>query len=138
MRMLRDAVTGDPVQAQSPEGEPAFWLVPLQIGLRACGFARVDLSGRVAQIGRFSGGDDQTAWPEADFFKRPLPRLLDEIRAKHAGIPLAEPLLSYDGSPAKWAWRVAIGTPAVAVAYLTPGGWYEKPAAPVSAEDREG
>jgi hypothetical protein len=129
MRVLSEARIGDPALVRSPEGEPVFWLVPLEVDAQACGFARVDLAGRVAQVSRFGGGaDDRASWPQTDFFRRPPMRLLKTVRMKHASIPLGEPLLSYDGSPAKWAWRIAIGEPVSAVAYLTPGGWYEKPA----------
>ena len=67
-----------------------------------------------------------------------MTRILDEVRAKHPGLPLAEPALSYDDSPAKWAWRIAVGRPMITVAYITPGGWYEKPASRSARQDREG
>jgi hypothetical protein len=137
MRRVREATIGEPALARSADGEPAFWLVPFESGGRACGFARVDLSGRVAQISAFGAGADDTAsWPEADFFRRTPPGSLSDIRARHPGLPLAEPVLSYDGNSAKWAWRIAIGEPAKAIAYVAPGGWYEKP--PGAPQDREG
>jgi hypothetical protein len=139
MRALREAVVGDAALVRSAVGEPAFWLVPFEVGGRACGFARVELSGRVAQVSRFgAGADDRGSWPEAGFFRRPPARILDEVRTKHPGLPLAEPALSYDGSPAKWAWRIAVGRPVITVAYITPGGWYEKPVPRGALEDRAG
>jgi len=139
MRALRDAVVGDPVLARSAEGEPVFWLVPFEVGDQVCGFARVELSGRVAQVSRFgAGADDRASWLKADFFRRPPARILDEVRAKHPGLPLAEPALSYDDSPAKWGWRIAVGRPMISVAYITPGGWYEKPVSRGVRHDREG
>lgn len=139
MRGLREAKIGDPALVRSADGAPAFWLVPFESGDRACGFARVELSGRAAQVGIFgAGADDRANWPPAEFFRHPPAGVLEELRAKHPGVPLAAPVLSYDGSPAKWAWRICIGSPPARVAYVTPGGWYEKAAAHGVRPDREG
>lgn len=128
IRTLRAARVDEPALVRTPTGEPAFWLVPLVAGDLACGYARVELDGRVAQLSQFGAGEgDRSAWPQAEFFRRPPAPRLAEIRAQHPGAAWAEPLLSYDGSPAKWAWRIAIGDGA-RVAYVLPGGWYEKPA----------
>lgn len=139
MQALRGAMIGNPVLAHSPEGAPAFWLVPLEIKHHACGFARVELSEQVAQVSSFGAGpQDHASWPAVGFFRRPSARVLDEVRAKHVGAPLSEPVFSYDGSPSKWAWRVAVGTPATSVVYITPGGWYERPASRAAQPGREG
>lgn len=139
MSDLGGAIVGDPVLARSPQGAPAFWLVPLLVGDHAAGFARVDLSRRVAQIGRFGAGPkDHASWPAADFFRHPPPELLAQVQARHAGQPMTKPVFSYDGSPAKWGWRIAVGQPVTTVAFITPGGTYEKPASAPSLPDREG
>jgi hypothetical protein len=137
MPALRECTVGEPALVRSADGASAFWLVPFEIGDRACGFARVELSGRIAQVSQFgAGADDRASWPQAEFFRRPAARVLDDIRAKHPGLALAEPVLSFDGSPAKWAWRVAINDSAAV--YITPRGWYEKAAARGAPPDREG
>src|SRR5512140_89798 len=65
MQVLPSAVIGTPLLARSPEGAPAFWFVPLEIGQRACGFARVELSEQVAQISSFGAGTrSEASWPE--------------------------------------------------------------------------
>lgn len=139
MAALRRAVVGAPVLARSPGGAPAFWIVPLKAGTRVPGFARVELNGRVAQIGRFgASADDSSAWPAAAFFQGPPATVMNEIRAKHSTAPLSQPQLSYDGSPAKWAWLVKVGDPATRFIYVTPGGWYERPAREDAASGREG
>lgn len=139
MRVLRGAAVGEPVLARSPDGEPAFWLVPFEIGARACGFARVDVAGRVVQISRFGATDaDRASWPEADFFRQPPARVLEEVRVAHAGAVLDEPSLSYDGSPAKWAWRIRVDGPVKTVVFITPGGWHERPAESATGNTREG
>jgi hypothetical protein len=139
MRGLREAAAGDAALVYSPAGDPAFWLVPFESGDRACGFARVELSGRVSQVSVFgAGAADRASCPPAEFFRRPPARVLDEVRAKHPGRTLGEPVLSYDATPAKWAWRIPVDGPAGSVVYATPGGWYEKALPRGSPPDREG
>jgi hypothetical protein len=128
MAALRAAEVGAPILARAPEGAPAFWIVPLTAEKRAAGFARVELNGHVAQIGRFGDpADERTAGLAADFFEGPPMTVMNEIRARHSSVPFSHPQLSYDGSPAKWAWLVKIGDPATRLVFVTPGGWYERP-----------
>lgn len=139
MRALREALAGEPVLVQSPDARPAFWLVPFEVGDRACGVAHVDLSGRVVQVSRFGGGaTDRASWPDAGFFRQPPPRVLEEVRTRHPDVSASDAMLSYDDVPAKWAWRIVVGGPRRAVAYITPGGWYEKPMTRDERQDREG
>jgi hypothetical protein len=121
MAALQGSEAGAPLLARSPGGAPAFWIVPLKAGALAPGFARVELNGRVAQIGRLG------AAVEAAYFEEPA-AVLQEIRARHPAAPLSQPQLAYDGSPAKWAWLVKVGEPATRFVFVTPGGWYERPA----------
>jgi hypothetical protein len=139
MAALKGAEAGAPVLARSPGGTPAFWIVPLEAGTRVFGFARVELNRRVAQIGRFgASADDPSTSPEAAFFRGPPATAMKEIRAKHPTAPISQPQLSYDGSPAKWAWLVKVGDPATRFVFVTPGGWYERPAREDAASGREG
>ncbi|MGY4827086.1 hypothetical protein ACVNIS_00760 [Sphaerotilaceae bacterium SBD11-9] len=133
-RLLRSARVGAAALARTPGGEPAFWLVPFERDGLACGYARVGLDGRVGQLSQFGSGEaDRGAWPPASFFRQPPAPWLAQIGARHPGEALAEPLLSYDGVPARWAWRIALGDGA-RVAFVSTGGWYEKPAEPGSGE----
>ena len=132
MAALRGAEAGAPVLARSLGGTPAFWIVPLEAGARVAGFARVELNGRIAQIGCFGAAADVA------FFEGPPARTMNEIRARHPAAPLSQPQLSYDGSPAKWAWLVKVGVPATRFIFVTPGGWYERPAQSDAASEREG
>jgi hypothetical protein len=139
MAALRGVAAGAPVLARSPGGTPAFWIVPLEAGTRVPGFARVELDRRVAQIGRLgAAADDPSASPEAAYFQGPSAKVMDEIRARHPTAPMSPPQLSYDGSPAKWAWLVKVGDPATRYVFVTPGGWYERPARDDAASGREG
>lgn len=125
MQALRDALPGPPALVRAPTGAPAFWLVPFERDGLACGYARVGLDGRLGQLSQFgANASDRAAWPQASYFQQAPQAALAEIRARHPQADLGEPVLSYDGSPAKWAWRVTLGEGA-RVAYVLPGGWYE-------------
>ncbi len=130
---MRDAKIGLPVMVYSPEGKEAFWLVPILMGDSACGFARVELSHNVSQVGIYgSGPEDHASWIDASFFEKPPSGLLDAIRSRYSGMKISEPLLSYDKSPARWAWRIEVEDEVKTVVFITPGGWYEQ----VAKDDR--
>ncbi len=120
-RALTEAEAGEPAAVSSPAGEPAFWIVPFVRAARAVGYARVDVSGRVAEIAVLGapGGID------ARYFAEPPAAALAEIRTRHPGEPLGEPVFSYDEFPDRWGWR--IDGPGW-TAFIGPGGWYERPA----------
>ncbi len=130
---VKDAKIGLPAMVYSPEGKEAFWLVPILMGDSACGYARVELSHKVSQVGIYgSGPEDYASWIDASFFEKPPSRLLDAIRSRYSGMRISEPVLSYDKSPARWAWRVEIGDQVRTIVFITPGGWYEQ----VAKDDR--
>ena len=130
---VRDAKIGSPAMVYTPEGKEAFWLVPILMGDSACGFARVELSHKVSQVGIYgSSPEDYAGWIEASFFEKPPSRLLDAVRSRYSGMRISEPILSYDKTPAKWAWRIEIGEKVKTIVFITPGGWYEQ----VSRNDR--
>ena len=124
---VRDGKVGLPVMVNEPEGKPAFWLVPILMGDSACGFARVELAHKVSQIGIFgSGPEERASWIDASFFEKPPPEILAEIRTRYSGSMISEPLLSYDKTPARWAWKIEIRNRTNSVAFISPGGWYER------------
>ena len=121
------AEIGSPAMVYTPEGKEAFWLVPILVGESACGFARVERSHKVSQIGIFgSGPEDRPSWIDASFFEKPPSEVLDAVRTRYEGLTISEPVLSYDKTPAKWAWRVAIEDRVKTVVFISPGGWYEQ------------
>ncbi len=139
MEWLCRCAVGAPVLACSPEGIPAFWIVPLEIDRYACGYAKADLQARVGQIASLGIGAGQSeGCPDSDFFRRPPDGALKEIRGRYAGMVLGEPLFSYDRTPAKWGWRVTVGLPVVKVVFINPGGWYESHGLDDSAKLIEG
>lgn len=126
---LKDSEVGSPAMVYTPEGEPAFWLVPFLVKDSACGFARIELSHKISQIGIFgSSPEDHLSWINATFFEKPPPEILAEIRTRYLGLIISEPVLSYDKSPSKWAWRIEIrkGDKIESIIFITPGGWYER------------
>ncbi len=126
---VRQARIGPPAQVYSPAGIPVFWLVPLLTGTSASGFAHVDLVGQVIRLGTFGAGpEDRASWIPATFFEAPPAETLSEIRTRYGGADLSEPILSYDTTPVRWAWRLAVfaaGSPVTEV-FITPSGWYER------------
>jgi len=130
--VLREAKIGDPIPVVTPQGKPAFWLIPLLAGDWACGFATVGLGGNVTRLGIFGGApNDRPAWVKADFFIRPPGDILAEIEAHYPGRELSLPVFSYDSNPARWGWMMSITQPDVhpVVIFITPGGWYVQPTA---------
>jgi len=66
---VRTAAAGSAALVSSPDGAPAFYLVPFEIDGRACGIARVELSAKVSHVSTFgSGPRDRDAWPDVSFF----------------------------------------------------------------------
>lgn len=125
--VARDAEVGSPVMVYTPEGEPSFWMVPFLVKNSACGFACVELSGKVSKVGIFgSTPEDRPSWVDASFFKNPPDALFAEIRAKFSGSTISEPIFSYDTSPARWAWRIEVKNKIRTIIFITPGGWYER------------
>ena len=125
----KDAEVGLPAMVYTPEGKPAFWIVPFLMKDSACGFARVELSRKVSQIGIFgSGPEDRLSWIGATFFEKPPPEMLAEIQTRYSGMAMSKPVLSYDASPGKWAWRMEIRKEdkIKSIVFITPGGWYEQ------------
>ncbi len=123
---LRTARAASPVRVYSPAGELSFWMVPFLVKSLACGFACLDLSGKVMRLGIFgSAPEDRASWVEASFFKKPPPGVLSEIRAKYSGFEISKPILSYAASPAKWGWKVEVRNRSKSIIFITPSGWFE-------------
>lgn len=137
---VRRAKVGSPVLVYAPTGEPAFWLIPFILRDRVCGLAEISLAGQLSRLGILGAApDDQQSWFDPSFFEEPPASFLAEIAAHYGDTALSAPVLTYDGSPAKWAWRVQVAgsrgaDPAI---FITPAGWYVGQARTASV-DREG
>jgi hypothetical protein len=111
----------------APDGTPAYWIVPFYLGARACGFARIDLMGRVSGVATFgSGPADSANWPEVAFFERPPAALVTDARTRYRDLKLERASLSYDGNPSKWGWRIESGQDDRTLVFITPAGWYAR------------
>jgi len=137
MAGLRKARVGAPALVRTPAGEAALWLAPLVVGEMACGLAQVSLQGQVMRMGILGAGPhDRASWIPVAFLARPPAEALAEIAARYPGRALSQAILSYDGDPVRWGWRVEVsGEGGVqGVVFITPGGWYERPPAPGALE----
>jgi len=136
----RGAKMGSPALVYTPAGEPAFWLVPLLAEGLVCGLGQVDMASRLTRIGILGANpEDRAGWILPSFLESPPAETLAEIRAKYPEATLSEPILSYDASPPRWAWRLNIRADdqVQAIVFISPGGWYSRPAG-ASPPDREG
>lgn len=132
---VRDAEVGSPVMVYTPEVKPAFWMVPFLMKGLACGFAYVELSGKVSKLGIFgSTPEDHSSWIDASFFEKSPAEILAEIQAKFSGSIISEPIFSYDTSPSRWAWRIEIKNKIKSIIFITTGGWYEQQPKDISHE----
>jgi hypothetical protein len=121
--------TGTPVLVHTPEGAPAYWLVPLVAAARAIGFARVDQAGAVAAIGITCRTPGRV---EA------CPRLVTVLSASEAlaraklrpGETARPPRYVHDGPPGREAWLIETergGRPHRWI-FVTAAGAYDRPA----------
>ena len=134
---IRTAAAGSAALVSSPDGAPAFYLVPFEIDGRACGIARVELSAKVSHVSTFgSGPRDRDAWPDVSFFEQPSAALLAEANRRYPTLQNTA-RLSYDGTPAKWGWRLETVSGSTVV-FITTGGWYARNAGQTVDPNREG
>jgi len=137
LKQLRGTATGNPVAMHSPADLPERWLVPYLAGSKACGFAVFDQQKQLIKTGVLSSG---TGGIDSDYFLRPAPRLIEEIKHKYPDGELSTPIFAYDQTPAKWAWRVSISQKGQTKKniYIMPESWYETEASAALPLDREG
>lgn len=128
-QVLMNANVGSPLGVYTSRGELSYWLVPLLLGEKACGFASLDLKGKVMRMGVFGGTlNEKNRWIDKDYFESPPLWQLNELKKKYPGYSLSEPLFSFDGSPVRFAWLIKVESENenIFYAFFSPGGWYEK------------
>jgi hypothetical protein len=126
---IRKSRLGTPVLVVDEAYQPAYWIVPIICDTKVCGFGRVDLAGKVIQLGTMGSGSlDSTSWFEESYFAEPPETTLIDIKAKFKNSTLSDPVLSFDRTPAKWGWRVEIfvGDTLERLAFIGPWGWYDR------------
>lgn len=110
-----------------PQGNKAYWLVPIMCNEKACGFAQVQKDYLVSKISAFgSSPDDTKSWIDASFFKAPPPNLLKEIQTRYPEMALSEPIFSYDKTPAKWGWKITLTNDQTFEVFVGPANWYKQ------------
>jgi hypothetical protein len=125
--LLRKATIGDPVPVKDDEGREVFFLVPLLIGEKACGFVRLEKNLRVSQVSIFGGSaDDRESWIDASFFDRPPNEIINSIKMRYPDMEMSEPVFSFDKSPAKWGWAIRLSNKRKIDVFISPSGWHEK------------
>lgn len=123
----RIARTGTPAPVHAPHGDVAFYLVPLVHAGRALGYVMVSPAGEATSISSFATSDgDREGGIAAGYFKQPPAVFVRELQGKQPGRRLFKAIFSYDGSPARWGWRIDFVEPdgARGVAWIGPHGWY--------------
>lgn len=102
---LRSGVVLDPVPIRAPDGRVVGWLVGITEGARLAGLLQLDEKLQLKRVASFTNRSDAPGEHPADWFD-PL-RVLARARSE-AGEDevLATPVLSYDGSLDRIAWRV--------------------------------
>lgn len=123
------ALAGEPVLVRTVDGEPSYWLVPVERDGLAIGFVRVLGTGRVAAAGAH--------YRNAASFGR-SPRVVTRISSDeaaalavaHAGAGVrvvARPMFVHDGPPGREAWMVEVESDEGHRhrLFVTPGGVYE-------------
>ena len=101
------ATLGAPLPIRAPSGAPDGWFVPLLAGERLLGYLRFTVDGERRGLSSFQRrhGDLASCPLAADWLD--LERISARAR-EHGprGSAVSVPVLSYDGSPERLAWRV--------------------------------
>lgn len=98
---------GKPLVIRSPAGEPAGWFVPLRAGDQLLGYLRFTADGTRRGLSSFQRRHGELAgcplaadWLDPD-------RITTQARTQAGpGATASPPVLTYDGSPERLAWRV--------------------------------
>jgi hypothetical protein len=120
-RAIQETTTAHPTLVHTPDGKPAYWIVPFVQGDFAAGFARVELDKRVTQLATFGSGDPRS-WVQSTFFENPPEGFLHEIARSHPTVQTESAMFTYEDNPEHWGWRVHL--PSHGEAFITPHEWH--------------
>jgi hypothetical protein len=112
---------GEAVLVRTFEGEPSYWLVPMQESGRLVGFVRVTPAGRVAAAGAHRAGSGGLSVVTGITAEEAASRA---IAANPGGSLVGEPVFVHDGPPGREGWRVEVEGPdgTSRLLLVTPGG----------------
>lgn len=119
---------GEPEQVSTPDGVPAYVLVPDRRDDGVVAVARVLPDGRVASVARLAMPAPDCAAAVTGLAAPKIRALAEEIAREHDGALLAEPLLVHDGPVGREAWLLVLKIPGGALRWVfaTAGGTYAR------------
>jgi hypothetical protein len=114
------ANVGEPQLVHDELGQPAYWLVPIEIQGTTIGAVRILDTGRAAAMIAYRAGSNVLELTPA--------RVLELAAAVAADERLGEVLLVHDGPPGREAWRVEVLVDGKLQRWIfvTPGGTYQR------------
>jgi hypothetical protein len=127
-----DAAIGNPVMVRTLQGEPSYWLVPVELQGRVGGFVRVNIDGKVAAVGAYyrdarhiAASPRVVTHLDADAAASRAARYVRAARGETA----ASPMYVHDGPPGREAWVIEVSRQGRATRWIfvTPGGVYQRP-----------
>jgi hypothetical protein len=136
------ASPGQPVLVRDVARQPSYWVVPVVLQGRVCGFVRVLGTGQVSAFGafnrnpgRFDGCPATVTGIEADEAARRAQARISPGQGEVA----SEPVYVHDGPPGREAWLIETfrdGKPSRWL-FMTAAFTYERPAGHMRDQDRE-
>jgi hypothetical protein len=120
---------GHPERVYSPEGHPAYWLVPGLVGGRIQGIARILEGGRVATVGGLRAAATDCAQAVTGLCASEAFRLTKGLAVQYPDAEISRPLLVSDGPVGREAWLYHVKSAAQDLwIFATGGGVYSRPA----------
>lgn len=126
---LQNAKIGDPVPLFNPEYVQDSWIIPFLLDGLICAISQVSLNNKLIRVSVFSSTPTKKErWFSPIFFREPPKQYMTEIKGLFQDYQLSYPLLTYDGSPAKWGWRLQVidAEKVISNIFIIPSGWYVK------------
>lgn len=119
---------GQPEQVSTPDGVPAYVLVPDRRENGVVAIARVLMDGRVASVARLAQPVPDCATAVTGLAASAIGALAEEIAREQNGSLLAEPRLVHDGLVGREAWLLTLEMPGGVQRWVfaTAGGTYAR------------
>jgi hypothetical protein len=127
---------GAPERVYSPEGRPAYWLVPGLVSGQIQAIARILDGGRVATVGGLRAAAADCAQAVTGFSATEASQLTNDLAMQYPAAEISAPLLVRDGPVGREAWLYHARSAAQNLwIFATGGGVYSRPSGKPLAED---
>ena len=127
---------GVPERVYSPEGRPAYWLVPGLVGGQIKAIARILEGGRVATVGAIGAATTDCAQAVTGLSATEASELTKDLAVQYPAAEIVRPLLVRDGPVGREAWLYHVRSTAQDLwIFATGGGVYSRPAGNLLAGD---